>query len=173
MGKLKICIFFVGIIFCFSFLGVGFSETVTLKTGQKVEGRILERTNKYVKLEFQGVQLVYYNDEIASIDQASSDNAFAGAAQIESLYKAYQATLNPPQQPKEEPKEEPNEEIVAPTTKQEPIKTNQDSSTSQATPVIMPTPDLSQLPPEYQKLIKSTLANLKTPTPKPVEETNN
>lgn len=49
------------------------AETVVLKTGQKVEGRITERTDKYVKMDFQGVELVYYQDEIASIaDEGSS-----------------------------------------------------------------------------------------------------
>ncbi len=52
------------------------AETVMLKTGQRVEGKITERTDKYVKMDFQGVELVYYQDEIASItDEGRSTTA--------------------------------------------------------------------------------------------------
>ncbi|MBN2831082.1 MAG: hypothetical protein JXL82_02220 [Candidatus Omnitrophica bacterium] len=44
-----------------------FADTVTLKSGQKVEGKIIERADKYVKVDFQGVILTYYQDEIANI----------------------------------------------------------------------------------------------------------
>jgi hypothetical protein len=162
VGKLKIHSFLFCLIFCLSFLSVGFSETVTLKSGQKVEGRIIEKTDQYVKLEFQGVQLVYYNDEIVSIDQVSSDSA---NTVTESLYKAYISSLNAPQQSKDEKAEE-----FLPSAKPEPNEATQASPASQVIPEITPPLDLSRMPPEYQKLIKTTLSNLKPSKSKPVEE---
>ena len=54
------------------------AETVILKSGQKVEGKIKERTDKYVKIEFQGLELVYYQDEIASIVESSKRASVSG-----------------------------------------------------------------------------------------------
>jgi hypothetical protein len=45
-----------------------FAETVILKTGQKVEGKITEKTDKYIKVDLEGVNLTYFLDEVASID---------------------------------------------------------------------------------------------------------
>lgn len=44
------------------------AETIITKSGQKIEGRIIERTDKYIKVDFIGVPLTYYFDEIESID---------------------------------------------------------------------------------------------------------
>jgi len=45
-----------------------FAETITLKSGTKVEGKILERTDKYVKLDFHGVPIKYNIQDIENID---------------------------------------------------------------------------------------------------------
>lgn len=45
------------------------AETIILKSGQKVEGKIIEKTDKYIKIDFQGVSLTYNVDEIASIEK--------------------------------------------------------------------------------------------------------
>jgi len=45
-----------------------FAETVILKSGKKIEGKIIERTDKYIKIDFNGVPLPYFFDEIDSID---------------------------------------------------------------------------------------------------------
>jgi len=45
-----------------------FSETILLKSGRIVEGRIFEKTDKYIKIDFQGVPITYFSDEIKSID---------------------------------------------------------------------------------------------------------
>jgi hypothetical protein len=44
-----------------------FSETLILKSGQKIEGKILEKTEEYIKIDFQGVTLTYFLDEIENI----------------------------------------------------------------------------------------------------------
>jgi hypothetical protein len=49
-----------------------FAETVVLKSGKTVEGKVVEKNDKYVKIDFQGVILTYFNDEIQSIENAVS-----------------------------------------------------------------------------------------------------
>ena len=45
-----------------------FAETIGLKSGKTVEGKLIEKTDKYIKIDFQGVPLTYFFDEIESID---------------------------------------------------------------------------------------------------------
>jgi tetratricopeptide (TPR) repeat protein len=59
-----------------------FAETIVLKSGQKIEGRILEKTDKYIKIDFQGMPLTYYVDDIARIE--STHNEMAKIADEES-----------------------------------------------------------------------------------------
>jgi len=47
---------------------VCFAETVLLKSGQTVEGKIVEKTDKEIKIDLDGVPLTYFFDEIESID---------------------------------------------------------------------------------------------------------
>jgi hypothetical protein len=51
---------------------VCFAETLVLKSGKTVEGKIIEKTNEYVKIEVQGVLLTYFFDEIGSINSNTS-----------------------------------------------------------------------------------------------------
>jgi len=44
-----------------------FAETIILKSGKRVDGKILHRTNEYIKVDVYGVSLTYYLDEIESI----------------------------------------------------------------------------------------------------------
>jgi len=45
------------------------ASEVVLKSGEKIEGKILEQTNKYVKIDAGlGVAVTYYNDEINTLD---------------------------------------------------------------------------------------------------------
>lgn len=63
------------------FSNVVFAETITLKSGKKIEGKIIEKTDKYIKLDFYGASLTYFIDEIEFIDgqkianKESSDNS--------------------------------------------------------------------------------------------------
>ena len=50
------------------------ADTITLKSGQKIEGKIIERTDKYVKVDFQGVFLTYYQEEISSISEGDKQS---------------------------------------------------------------------------------------------------
>lgn len=158
MGKVKFYVFFA--IIYLSFLVSGFADAVILKTGQKVVGKIIEQTDKYVKLEFQGVELIYYKDEISYVEEGNSANSVT--PQMEALYKAYTSS-----------KKVKKDEVV-----QAPIEALQPEikPAGQTAPVQQPTaagasiPDLSKLSPEYQEKIKAALAILQTSGSKPEEK---
>ena len=46
-----------------------YAETIVFKSGAAIEGKLLEKTDKYIKIDFQGVPLTYFFDEIESIDE--------------------------------------------------------------------------------------------------------
>tara|TARA_B100000315_G_C14539759_1_gene570288 strand:- start:338 stop:1201 length:864 start_codon:yes stop_codon:yes gene_type:complete len=48
-----------------------FSTTIVLKSGKTIEGTVTETTNEYIKVDFSGVSLKYYLDDIKSIDGKS------------------------------------------------------------------------------------------------------
>ncbi|MBI4309687.1 MAG: DUF2059 domain-containing protein [Candidatus Omnitrophica bacterium] len=48
--------------------GSAFAETIHLKNGRTVTGKILEKTDKNVKIESNGTAMTYYADEIQDID---------------------------------------------------------------------------------------------------------
>ena len=54
-----------------------FAETVYLKSGKKVEGKIIEKAGNYITIDFYGVTLKYDNDQISYI---SNDTAAAAVA---------------------------------------------------------------------------------------------
>jgi hypothetical protein len=58
-------IFIVFVLLCF--LPSLSAEIITLKSGKKIEGNIIEETAEYIKVDFSGVPLTYYRDEIAGI----------------------------------------------------------------------------------------------------------
>lgn len=53
---------------CLYFPSSAFAETIILKSGQKVEGKIIKKTDKYIQIDFPGVPLTYFLNEIESID---------------------------------------------------------------------------------------------------------
>ena len=56
------------VILVLSLSSLAYAEVVKLKTGQTIEGEIVERTDEFIKVNFAGVPLTYYLDEIDSID---------------------------------------------------------------------------------------------------------
>ena len=41
-----------------------FAESITLKSGRIIEGKIIEKTADYIKLDYHGIELTFYNDEL-------------------------------------------------------------------------------------------------------------
>ena len=67
MIRILMC-FFVIVYVPVGYGQVNSSSEVVLKSGQKLEGKIIEKTDKYVKMDMGvGVPITYYTDEIASI----------------------------------------------------------------------------------------------------------
>jgi len=44
------------------------AETVVLKTGEKIDGKLVEKNDKYVKIDFKGAVIAYHTFEIESVD---------------------------------------------------------------------------------------------------------
>lgn len=44
------------------------AETIVFKSGHKIEGKIIERTDEYIKIDFYGVPVTHYLDEVETID---------------------------------------------------------------------------------------------------------
>jgi hypothetical protein len=64
--KNKICI--LVLLATFLVFGNTFAETVVLKSGKIVDGKIIEKTDKYIKIDLYGIPVTYYMDDIESID---------------------------------------------------------------------------------------------------------
>jgi len=56
------------------FLPSIFSEVILLKSGETVEGKIIEKTDKSLKVDIANVPLTYYIEDIESIDGKNIDN---------------------------------------------------------------------------------------------------
>lgn len=61
------------------------ADVVKLKSGRIVEGKIVTKTEDSVKIDFNGVTLTFYNDEIAGIEDAGIDDASSENANVESV----------------------------------------------------------------------------------------
>ena len=55
-------------------LNVSFADTVILKSGKIIEGRITEKTNEYIKIDTVGMSLYYERKYISSIDEKSNSS---------------------------------------------------------------------------------------------------
>lgn len=66
MKKKRLTILLLTISLCLS-VSV-FAETIILKSGKTIDGKIIERTDKYVKIDFYGVPLTYFLDEIDKVE---------------------------------------------------------------------------------------------------------
>ena len=53
-----------------------FSDTIVLKSGTRIEGKIMERTDSYVTLDFHGIPLRYYMDNIETIYEDKKPNVY-------------------------------------------------------------------------------------------------
>ena len=55
------------LVFSLSVATLVFAETIYLKSGKKIDAEIIEESKEYIKIEFHGVPVVYYRDEIERI----------------------------------------------------------------------------------------------------------
>ena len=59
------------IIFIFSTLS--FADTIILKSGKKIKGKITEETDNFIRVNIEGIPITFYNSEIKSISK-TKDN---------------------------------------------------------------------------------------------------
>lgn len=55
---------------CMFFSISAFAETIVLKSGKTIEGKVLEKTDKYVKVDLKGESQYFFFSEVESIDGA-------------------------------------------------------------------------------------------------------
>jgi mRNA-degrading endonuclease RelE of RelBE toxin-antitoxin system len=154
---LRICLFFCLGCFCSSV----FADTVVLKSGQIVEGKIIENTGKYVKIDFDGVELTYFPEEIVSINQGRANNV--ASKELFPIYETFNSgnkvsgNKNPPvaSVKSAQPIVNPEAQDVA-NVNSLPLLDIAGGANSSATVQAA----LSQLPKEYQDMIKSRLQNM-------------
>ena len=60
---------FISLCVILFFSNISFAETIVLKSGKTVEGKIVNRTNEYTEVEFMGVKLKYFNSQIETIKE--------------------------------------------------------------------------------------------------------
>ena len=65
-----------------------FAETIILKSGEKREGKIIERTDKYIKIDFYGVPVLYYFEDIERIEGEISTKQIEGGSYNEEQIKS-------------------------------------------------------------------------------------
>ncbi len=84
------------ILLCLAFTFVlinSYADTITLKSGEQIEGKILDRTGDSVKIDFQGVELTYFLDQI---DKVNGEQV-ASLALATSPNISQEVTAEPPQ----------------------------------------------------------------------------
>ena len=69
---------------------LSYPETIQFKDGRTVEANIIERANDYIKVDFEGVPLTYYLENIGRID-GQSVHAFKSTQPSYSYAKSPQA----------------------------------------------------------------------------------
>lgn len=84
-------VFIFCLVFVFAVCGYLFADTVTLTTGQEIEGDILNQTADSVSIDFMGIELTYFMDEVAAIN----GSPVGGPAAPESITVAPQRPPEP------------------------------------------------------------------------------
>ena len=87
--RLFVVAFFAAQIFSVSLI---FADTIMLKTGQKIEGKITKKTEAFVRIEENGIPMTYFNEEISQIIETPLNPAAANPA-VENPVEA--KTANP------------------------------------------------------------------------------
>ncbi len=84
----------IGLFFVLLAVTPVFAETIHLKNGKTVEGKIIEKTKEYIKLDVDGITLTYYSDQIAADNpqDTSSQKPQAESSHQKKSFLKYQIT---------------------------------------------------------------------------------
>lgn len=76
---------------------LSFAETIVLKSGRKIEGKIIEKTDQYIKINIKGIPggmpQTFYSDEVAAVDETNPSQSSTEIIKQLSLGKFY-ATIH-------------------------------------------------------------------------------
>ena len=79
---------FLLLIVCSLSLSLVYAQsTIVLKSGREVKGRLVEKTDGYVKVDVDGIELTYGIDEIESIDSKDISSSREAAMTIKKVKK--------------------------------------------------------------------------------------
>lgn len=95
MKEIKPNILMSALIMCLFSSVVAFAEVIVLKSGKSAEGKLIEKTDEYIKIDFLGVPLTYYFDDINSIDgdAVSAGGANASSPKLEQNFDNIESAL--------------------------------------------------------------------------------
>ncbi|UCC95573.1 MAG: hypothetical protein JSW40_02190 [Candidatus Omnitrophota bacterium] len=71
--RIKMKNIFLALIVSLSLAFPVFAEKITLKSGKTLEGKIIQETDSFIKVDFSGILLTYYKDDIANIEKSTSN----------------------------------------------------------------------------------------------------
>lgn len=57
-------------VFAFGYTSAAFCDTIVLKSGKSVEGRIVDKQDECIKVDFDGIILTYFKDEVDRIERS-------------------------------------------------------------------------------------------------------
>src|SRR3989339_1537982 len=89
------------------FISVAFASIVVLETGQTIDGEITERNDDHIKINYEGIEVTFYLDEISTIDNVAvevpeaedySETDSQAYAEIEPEQEDYSAFVDAPVQ---------------------------------------------------------------------------
>ncbi|MEW6075182.1 MAG: hypothetical protein AB1530_02640 [Candidatus Omnitrophota bacterium] len=79
MQKKIIITTFICLLSVFAVKNPAQAETILFKTGKFISGTVVEKTDKYIKVDVYGVKLTYYLDEIKTIFEKRADLVYLDA----------------------------------------------------------------------------------------------
>ena len=141
---------------CLSMTTLCFSSEIVLKSGQKLQGKIVEKTEQYIKFDSGiGMSVTYYMDEISSLDGQEVQTLAPAAKVSQPSVEAPIVTAS-----KILPKEEvsaPKEEAI-PQSPMEPVSM---VIADQANPIVFPSQSSADTNTTTQKKIFKKSTNMK------------
>jgi hypothetical protein len=63
------------LVFCLFLLTKASAETIVFKSGNKIQGKIIEENSQHIRIDFQGVVLTYFVEEIDHVEKESPNSA--------------------------------------------------------------------------------------------------
>lgn len=72
-----------------------YAETVVLKSGEEIKGRIIEKTDEYLKLDCQGVPVTYFWNEIIGFDDSKDSQSPVAVPAPEAALRGQGVTDDP------------------------------------------------------------------------------